>query len=161
MSLTEDKESLFVGKKYVYYQRKWAQLRQNPTAFSFNVAAFLFGVLWMAYRKMYLYAWIFIAILFIETLVEIIFDVSDKLSNAITIGFYVVCGTQSNTLYKYHVEKKIKEITATVPPEQLDAELIKRGGTSVWAAIGYFVILIALLVLGFFAMDALGFVELN
>ncbi|WP_158589616.1 MULTISPECIES: DUF2628 domain-containing protein [Clostridia] len=42
----------FVGKRKNYYARKWERM-ENTNGISFNVCSFLFGFLWLGYRKMY------------------------------------------------------------------------------------------------------------
>jgi len=103
--------------------------------------------MWMAYRKMYLYSWIFIGVVIVEILCEYAFGLPDKLSNAVNFGIAVTFGWQGNYWYKLHVEKKVKEITAMNAPEQAKIELARQGGTNVGAAIGFFVVLLALIVL--------------
>jgi divalent metal cation (Fe/Co/Zn/Cd) transporter len=101
----------------------------------------------MPYRKMYLYSAVFIGVIAVETLCEIAFGVSNSLSNAISLGIAVALGMQGNTLYKLHVEKKTKEIIAMNTPEQAKIELVKQGGTSVAAVVGFSVVFISIMVL--------------
>lgn len=138
---------LFIGKNYDYFTRKWAIAEQKKSKQSWNWAAFLLGFAWMAYRKMYLYSWIFIGVIIVEILCEYAFNLPDKLSNAINIGIAVTFGWQGNYLYKLHAEKKIKEITAMNSPEQAKIELAKQGGTNIGAAIGFVVALAAIMLL--------------
>ncbi len=146
--VSEDESlELFIGKNHDYFARKWAIAEQKKSKQSWNWAAFLLGFSWMAYRKMYLYSWIFIGVVIIEILCEYAFNLPDKLSNAINIGIAVTFGWQGNYLYKLHAEKKIKEITAMNSPEQIKVELAKQGGTNIGAAIGFVVALAAIMLL--------------
>ena len=131
----DEAAKLFVGKNYEYFVNKWAIAEQKKSKQSWNWAAFFLGVAWMAYRKMYLYSWIFIGVVAVGTLCEYALGFPDKLSNAINVAIAITFGFQGNYWYKLHVEKKVKEITATNTPEQAKIELSRQGGTSIGAAI--------------------------
>lgn len=135
----------FVGKKYDYYRQKWSGSERKGSITSFNGGALLFGFLWMAYRKMYKFCGIFMAVVIAETLLELALDLPSSLSSAISIAMTVCFGMFGNHLYKLHVEQKIREITAEGTPTQINAELARQGGTSFGAAIGFLVVLIIIL----------------
>lgn len=143
----DELSGIFVGKNYDYFKRKWEIAEQNRNKQSWNWAAFLFGFSWMAYRKMYLYSWIFVGLLVVESLCEYAFGFSDKLSHTINVGINVVFGWQGNYLYKLHVEKKTREIRTMNAPEQAHVELARQGGTSIGAAFGFFAAALALVIL--------------
>ncbi len=51
----EEQVDAFVGSKAGYYRPRWRQFAKRPGAMmSFNLAAFLCGAFWLAYRKLYL-----------------------------------------------------------------------------------------------------------
>lgn len=86
----------------------------------------------------------------IETLFEYAVGISDSdnvISYAIDLGISVIIGFQGNYLYKLHIEKPVKVIIATNTPERNKIELARQGGTSIEAAIGYTVLLLAVLIL--------------
>ena len=143
----DEASKIFVAKNYEYFLRKWEIAEQKKSKQSWNWAAFLLGFSWMAYRKMYLYSWIFIGVVIVEMLCEYAFGFPDKLSNAISLAIAVTFGLQGNSWYKLHVEKKVKEITAMNTPEQAKIELARQGGTSIGAAIGFVVALLAIIIL--------------
>lgn len=155
MASIEDDEvsKIFVAKNYEYFLRKWEIAEQKKGKLSWNWAAFLLGFSWMAYRKMYLYSWIFIGVVIVEILCEYAFGFPDKLSNAINIGIAATFGSQGNSWYKLHVERKVKEITAMVTPEQAKIELARQGGTSIGAAIGFVVAFFAIVFLVVFIAE--------
>ena len=144
---------IFVGKNYEYFLRKWEVAGQKKSKQSWNWAAFLLGFSWMAYRKMYLYSWIFIGVVIVETLCEYAFGFPDKLSNAINFGIAATFGWQGNSWYKLHVEKKVKEITSMYAPEVAKIELARQGGTSIGAAIGFVVALLTIFFLVAFVAE--------
>ena len=118
-AVSESNLATFVGDNMAFYQAKWQKAAENNNnPMSWNTAAFFLGVVWLVYRKMYSYALIFVAMI------------------ALGFGFY------GNALYQMHANKKIAEIVATYPPEQVDAELKAQGGVNAagaWA-VGLFLI---------------------
>lgn len=138
---------LFIGKNYGYFFKKWAIAEERKSKLSWNWAAFLLGFSWMAYRKMYRYSWLFIGLLVVETLCEYILSVPESMSRALNVSIAATFGSQGNAWYKLHVEKKVKEIAAMNSPEKAKVKLEEQGGTSIGAAIGFAVVLFALLFL--------------
>ena len=138
---------LFVGKNYDYFLKKWEIVEKKKSKQSWNWAAFLLGFMWMAYRKMYLYSWIFIGAFVVEVLCEYAFNIPDNISKGIGFGINATFGWQGNYWYKLHAEKKVNEITAMYSPDQARIELAKQGGTSIGAAIGFVVALVAMIIL--------------
>lgn len=124
----------FVGKNYAYYQRKWAFVKTPGALKGFNVAAFFLGVIWLVYRKMYLYAAIFVGILLLDGIVEYYFPLPEAIGKGLTWAIAAVFGLLGNSWYKAHADKKVNEITATYPPEQVGAELAKQGGVNLAGA---------------------------
>jgi hypothetical protein len=143
-------EMKFIGKNYDYFNRKWKIAELNKRKQSWNWAAFLLAVPWMAYRKMYLYCCIFVGLLGVEQLAEYIFGSPAILSFAISIATIATLGWQGNSLYKHHVQEKVIEITAMNTPEQADIELARQGGTSIGAAIGFYIAALAIIALIFY-----------
>lgn len=105
---------IFIGKKAEYYLNKWEKAEDPSKAFSWNWWAFIGGIVWMLYRKMYLYSLIFIFISII----------SSQLSGSIylEIFFKLLVGAIGNSLYYRHAAKKIQNLKE---PEKIK----KAGGT--------------------------------
>lgn len=131
---------IVVGKKFAYYKAKWDKVGPNTSAASWNWAAFFLGFIWIAHRKMYWLCWIFVGIFGVEFLLEGLFSLSSKISNAINLGTAVVIGMQGNYWYRLHVNQKIKNITYQYPPALAKSELQRQGGTSWLAPIGFIAI---------------------
>ena len=93
---------IFVGKNYEYYKRKWEIIVQNKSHISWNWAAFFFVTLWVPYRKMYLYSFVYLSALIIETLFEYAVKIphTSILSYAINIAIWVIVGLYGNYWYK-------------------------------------------------------------
>jgi hypothetical protein len=52
----------FIGKNSDYYLKKWSSSKNPEKRSGMNWAAFFFNVIWLAYRKMYKYAFVYIGI---------------------------------------------------------------------------------------------------
>ncbi len=128
----DDSLRLFIGKNYEYFQKKW---KLNNSKISWSWSAFFGGVSWMAYRKMYLYSWIFIGVATFVTIIQSVFNLSESTSHSIDIAFWMTPALSGNLWYKHHVKKMINEINAINAPNQRNTELVVRGRTSIGAAI--------------------------
>jgi hypothetical protein len=136
---------IFIGQKHEYYLKKWAIAENKKGKQSWNWAAFFLGFLWMTYRKMYAYAFIFIGLLALETIIEYVFDLPGSFTNAVTIAIAVTFGFQGNSWYKLHTDKKVNEVTAMNNPKQAQFQLSKQGGTNIFSPIGFLVLFIAVI----------------
>jgi hypothetical protein len=142
--VADDAIQNFVGKNYEYYQRKWVFARTPAALKGFNVAAFFLGVVWMVYRKMYMYAAIVFGLLLLDAVVESFLPLPEAIGKGLTWGIYAAFGLLGNYMYKIHVDEKISQITAAFPIEQVDAELAKQGGVNLAGAWVFGVVLIAI-----------------
>jgi len=140
-----DPFALFVGQNYARYQSRWAACDKRGSTYSWNWAAFLFGLFWLAYRKMYLNAGILLGIACLESAATYLFHLPDAAANAMNLALGIVIGMQGNHWYRNHVTKGIADLTATVRPDQLDAALAREGGTNVGAALLAAAVLIAVI----------------
>lgn len=66
--LTREEAEAFIGGNSSYYLEKWGS-RHNSTLKGWNWAAAIFGIEWMAYRKMYLEAFLLYAFFMVAVLV--------------------------------------------------------------------------------------------
>ncbi len=143
----DDAIKIFIGKNHAYFLNKWEEASKKNARQSWNWVAFLLGFGWMGYRKMYLYSWIFMGIIGVETLCELAFGLPASLSGMVNIAIACIFGAKGNIWYKRHVEKQVNAILAMHDPAQARIELARQGGTNVGAAVGFVVGLLALLVL--------------
>lgn len=143
----EDLQMLFVGKRYEYYIKKWAILKIRGSSVSWNWAAFFFGIGWIAYRKMYAYAFVVVGLLCLETLCEMAFSIPANISNGIAIGVWLSFGLYGNYWYWLHSGKRIREIIAASPPHEIQGELIKKGGTSLGSSVFFACLFLGILFL--------------
>ncbi len=145
---TNSNYALFVGKNFNYYFSKWSELlnkkckgdldilrKSRINQVSWNLWAFVFGIFWFAYRKMYLWA--------ITSFITLTFIPWVGWVQCFIIGFY------GNRLYFQFVDKKVKKLEEEIKNDDvLKAEIIKAGSTSklaVFIAVVVTVIVLSLL----------------
>ena len=151
LSATDNHLSTFVGEKYnSYYQKKW-QLKLGQLK-GFNVAAFFLGVIWLIYRKMYLYAAIFLGVISLDIAVEIFYPLPEAIGRGLTWGIAAMFGVMGNYWYKIYADKKVSQINASFTPQQVPAELVKQGGTNLAAALIAAIVMLALVGFGLWAI---------
>jgi hypothetical protein len=140
----EEALKLFVGGKASYYLPRWKLIETTGKKKSWNVAAALFTGIWMAYRKMYLYAGITLGIVIVWTIAELRLGSNQTINLGISVLLMMCSGMLGNWLYYIHAKEKIAETKVQCPdPEVQKSEMIKAGGTSRLAlglVIGFFVI---------------------
>lgn len=107
--------------------------------YTFNAAAFFFGVFWMAYRKMYLHVLIILGISYaIGVILEMLLNFSVisnelyELIDGLSVPVWgIVIGLIANRLYILKSQKTVNKILAENSNEEQVNELInKEGGTS-------------------------------
>ncbi|HBE18244.1 MAG TPA: hypothetical protein DEG17_24325 [Cyanobacteria bacterium UBA11149] len=144
---TEQEIRAFVGNNSGYYLSRWsAFLSGEGNESGFNVAAFLISGLWLPYRKMYKITLIFYGIIVAESILEYILFVGILnyeeppvvLSNILGIALAMICGVYGNRWYYSHTCNKIDRLRRlNLSEESLKQALRRCGGTSWFAAVGY------------------------
>ena len=129
----------FVGEeKYQhYYQKAFSQLTATKHVAGINWGAFVFGVIWLFYRKMYGYGVLVVALLLILTVLENIFQFEAK---GVGIGVSVSLGLFGNSLYKKFAHEKIMQLRSQVQSSDLNQALEQAGGTNLglaWALLAF------------------------
>lgn len=133
-NVSEEELRAFFGKNSDYYIRKWEEDSEGKgLGGPFNVAAFLLPGFWLAYRKMYRLAALFLLSTFVlSNLVE----PYPGIQLLINIIGGIFCGGTGNYWYFKHVRKSIETIRAIHLSEGTYlATLNEEGGTSFWASI--------------------------
>jgi hypothetical protein len=131
-----DEETIreFVGKNADYYLNKWKLMAASGSKVSWNWAAFCFEVLWMAYRKMYLYALTVMLLSFVPVIGSIF-----------SLIFWIGIGIFGNYLYGKFTYRKLSVLRSAFTDDELfKQEVIKSGGTSI---LGVFLFIILALLL--------------
>lgn len=125
-------EQQLVRKNEEYYARRFARLR-GGRVLSWNWAAFLLGPIWLAYRKMTL--WALVSLFLFGALFWF------GLLWALPLPM-VLIGLLGNWAYYWYVRFWGREC-ATRPPEQLERAFLRRGGVSLpYAAVTAVLILV-------------------
>jgi hypothetical protein len=129
----------FIQTRSYHYLPEWDALDptlQRIVPGTFNWSAFFLNVYWMAYRRMYLYVVIVVAVLLVfYSILEFVFAVPQSAMNGVNIAMMYMIGRYGSSLYKKHVERKIRQIKATITPEYWPQAFRDKGGTSFWAPI--------------------------
>lgn len=134
-----------VGNRFPIYRRRW-RLDQGPAnaAGTWHWPGFLFGLLWMVYRKMYRMVAIWVGVLIASSVLEGLLGLPDAVSPFITVGLAIAVGIHANGWYLAHCQRQIESARALHPGSEAaqQAELARRGGTSAGA------VLLAMLLIG-------------
>ncbi|GAB6072901.1 hypothetical protein JCM14244_12780 [Venenivibrio stagnispumantis] len=127
---------IFVGKNADYYISKWEVMEATGSKISWNWAAFFFGMLWFAYRKMYSIAIMIMAFLILLQIIQLKMNTPPLIVALTNIFISIGFGMFGNYIYLDFVKNKIKEIKEKYPDENLIiAEIGRNGGTSIISAI--------------------------
>ena len=73
-----------------------------------------------------------------------IIQIRSSIVNIVTIAYF---GLHGNRLYKYHFERKFKEISTTHKNPRFSEELIRQGGTNMGAAIGFGLLYVLIIII--------------
>jgi hypothetical protein len=153
----EEALKLFVGEKASSYLPKWKIFETMGKKMSWNSSAAFLPAIWMAYRKMYLYAAIILGIGVVWTIAELRLGYNQVINLGISVLYVLFLGIFGNWLYYTHAKGKIAQIKLQYPePEVRKSEIIKAGGTSRFAlglVIGFLVLWTG--VAGYVAYEAL------
>ena len=125
-AVSDEEYAAYIGKNADYYIRKFRKFTAGggggagggeTFALTWHWPAFFFPVLWMLYRKMYVWA-----------LVAFLVDMVPGLG----LVFMVVFGVTANYIYFRHVRARVFEARETAGPEGAVAELAASGGVNRW-----------------------------
>jgi len=158
---TQQELMTFVGRKADYYLGKWRLLLTGAGRDAgFNWAAFFLSGFWIAYRKMYKVAIIFYAIVILESLAEeVLFigilgkpETPAVIERIAGLAFALICGGFGNRWYYSHARRTIAEVHEEgIEGTALLDTISRRGGTSLGAALGMF-LLFFIVVIGVFTI---------
>jgi Na+/alanine symporter len=103
-----------------YYETQFNKLDNTGKA-DFHVPAFLIGVFWLFYRKMYVEGAIFSIAVMIAVLIPYI-------GCFIAIGLCIALGINASKVYRLHLEKLVEEVNS-LPENKRLMHIQKNGGT--------------------------------
>ncbi len=135
------KMRIFIGKNADYYLPKFEVFERTGSAVSWNWAAFGFGIFWMVYRKMYLYAFLAMLLMFFLNVIEVSLRLSSLLSFFLSLWLWIGFGMFGNYLYYLHVKKKVMEIMIQYPKEDEQILILQKEGGTSWLAVFVFIFL--------------------
>jgi len=130
----------FVQKNADYYLAKWEAMARSGSKVSWNWPAFFFGVFWMGYRKMYLYAAIVVVLSLLSDL--------PKVGPLVTLVLWFGVAAFANYIYGTFTYNKLTELKVQAKDEdELRQLAAAKGGTSVLGVIivGFIVLFISLI----------------
>lgn len=163
VTLTEQEVRAFVGSNAKYYLKAWRRaLSGEGGASGFNLAAFFLVGLWLGYRKMYAAAFILYGIFLIVTVLDLcLFAGMPKMEYSPSgLGRYtglvaaIVTGVCGNGWYLSHTRRVVAEVRSRgLSEEDHLRTLAARGGTSVGAALGLFLLYLLAVIAVSFAFE--------
>lgn len=121
----ESIKDAYVGPKALLYRAKFTRLRTRGTVFGWNWAAFFFGPLWFAYRRMYPYAIIYLCL----NMLLVILPASPlwMFANVFVLCFAAAC---ADALYMKRIDQ-LAAHGATLDEQTRSMDVLARGGVRV------------------------------
>jgi tetratricopeptide (TPR) repeat protein len=156
----EEELIAYVGPGWEHYLDAWKPAITGVGKIgSFNIGGFFFSVLWLCYRKMYQYAILFFGIIFCTTIASVLFqELSGKavprlLNSGMGIVFAIIIGAFGDRWYFTKAKRSISQVQSKGVSQEESLRLIaKRGGKSIWAALGCLILFSGILMLSVFAV---------
>ena len=141
----DDLERRFFGKKADYYLRKRDKMAASNSNTSWNWAGFWLTYFWAFYRKMYALGGILFGLSALVSILGTFIDIMahPAVSMAISLLYAVFVGLVGNYMYLNHADKCLAE-ARQMPPQEQDAYIAKKGGTSIGPVILVFVVVLIL-----------------
>jgi len=140
-----------VGGNFPIYRKRWRLDQGTANAVgTWHWPGFLFGVIWMMYRKMYRMAAIWVGVLVASSAIEVFLDVPDALSLVINLGLSVTVGVFANSWYLQHCQREIARAQSlnTDNDAAVRSALAARGDTSVIGAVIAIAVSVTLAIVG-------------
>ena len=122
----------FIGKNAYYYLRKWTEMEGNALPISMNFDAFVAHFYWAAYRKMYFYSGLTLAILLVAAFADLWFELEKYLIRGMIVLTMILYGAFGNYMYQKHAKNSVITLRKkNFSQNQYKTELIRIGGTSI------------------------------
>ena len=154
MEITEAELGIFFGKNKAYYLGVWDRY-QSGENLPFKPYAFLFGIFWFIYRKMYFEGLvIFLVSVLIGAIEQAVFsrylfpspDQMRIISMVTNVTLACILGFSANYLYMKHTERKMAGFDNHASNKEEFTEILsKKGGTNLTVALGFLCMYIALI----------------
>ena len=127
--IDEDALRAAVGTNSDYYLARWSEIRAKGSRVSWNWAACLANLYWLAWRKMWAPLTLLVVAFVLVGIVGALLPALAQATLLISIGFTFVTGAYGNEIYRRHCERLVAG-TAGLEGEEALAGLRRRGGTS-------------------------------
>ncbi|MBK0056376.1 GYF domain-containing protein [Stenotrophomonas sp. S39] len=141
----------FVGPRFAVYRQRWRLDFGGANAVgTWHGPAFLFGVIWIMYRRMYGIAAPWFGLMITLLVLEKLAGLPELVTLLISVGLSITAGVCGNGWYLSHCQRNIAEVRRLRgydEPRRLRA-LAERGGTSVGSALAALGVALAMSVLG-------------
>jgi len=105
----------YVGPNADHYIARWQAMAATGSPRSWNWAAFLLSMFWLAYRKMWQTLGLFVGGFVLLQLMAIMAPQLGMLANGASLGLAAWCGWMGNGLYRKHVEQAVAAAQSTYP----------------------------------------------
>ncbi|MCF3531105.1 MULTISPECIES: DUF2628 domain-containing protein [Stenotrophomonas] len=140
-----------VGGNFPIYRQRW-RLDQGIAEGNgtWHWPAFLIGVIWMVYRRMYRLAAIWAGMLVFFSIAEALLGVPEGVSMVITLAINVTAAVYANRWYLAHCQREIARARALAGDDEarLRSELARRGDTNALAAAVVAIAVVAVMLVG-------------
>lgn len=140
----------FVGPRFAVYRQRWRlDFGGANAASTWHWPGFLFGVIWVMYRRMYGIAALWFGLMITLLLLEKLAGLPELVTLLISMGLSITAGVCGNGWYLSHCQQNIAEVRRLRgydEPRRLRA-LAERGGTSVGSALAALGVALAMSVL--------------
>lgn len=137
-----------VGRNFALYRGRWRLDQGVPHGSgTWHWPAFLFGLPWMMYRRMYRVAMLWVTVLVATSVAEALLDVPQAFSSISSLALGVTAGVLANHWYLRHCQRQIALARALTgsDPAALQQQLARRGDVS-WRGLVLSFVLVGLLV---------------
>ena len=121
-----------IGPNSEYYLARGSETRAKGSRVSWNWAACLANLYWLAWRKMWAPLTLLVVAFVLVGIVGALLPALAQATLLISIGFTFVTGAYGNEIYRRHCERLVAG-TAGLEGEEALAGLRRRGGTSATA----------------------------
>lgn len=144
----EQQYAIYFGKSIEYFLARLEDYKAG-NKYTFNISAFLLGAVYFMYRKMYKEGVIFLALIYIEQMIEFNLETSFNLTFIYSTGFNVfmtiflalISGFIFNRLYLKKTIGIVEEFDCTGSSEET---IQQKGGTSMAGVIALVLLIIIL-----------------
>lgn len=136
----EDRIDAFTGRNAGYYQRQWLVFAERPgSRASFNVAACLLQVVWLAYRRLYLLLFLFLALMLLDVSLVLYVQEHGLVSEGVLAAWNMAAAAAMLAVPgffgNYWYWRKFRKVLRQAEAQQLDAQaelafLAAQGGTN-------------------------------